>query len=92
MSLEQEREIGALVYNVKDDITPESTRQVQSYVNFNITGETHQKILEALRERETAAKKVSSNLRGTISRWIVCIKESLQKRKENWETLSIKSF
>ena len=91
VSLEQEREISALVYNVKNNnnLGPDITRQVQSYVDFNITGKAHKNILEALRERETAAKKVSSNLRGTISRWIVCIKEALQKRKENWEKLKL---
>jgi len=90
MSLELEKDIRACVqhYNSNNILGADAAKKLQAYVNFNITNESRDTIMAALKQRENAAKKKSNDLHNNISRWIANIKEALKKRAENWAQLS----
>ena len=90
LSLEQQIDISSCVEYIKTNVIFDSTfqRKIQSYVDFNIKDQPHDKVMNALKEREAAAKNITHNLRQTINRWIINIKDALKKRAEDWAKLS----
>ena len=62
-------------------------RKVQSYVDFDIHDQSSNKILDALKQRDSAASKTAYNLRASVTRWINNIKDALKIRADEWEKL-----